>query len=184
MRLVGHILFWITAHQLSRNNFHFYWAEYLIGSICLFKNEYHTLQYCHEQRAPVHYKPSYKYSVCLFVYRRFWREIVKLYLLGVTRPPLKISKNISCFDPVCSTCYTSNTPILNILLKLIWNWRKPNLPLPDFKTRRLGTRPYIIVNRELKQWRFWATHVNRKWTFCTLEPWFWTHFWADCLYKN
>ena len=129
MRLVGHILFWITAHQLSRNNFHFYWAEYLIGSICLFKNEYHTLQYCHEQRAPVHYKPSYKYSVCLFVYRRFWREIVKLYLLGVTRPPLKISKNISCFDQVCWTCYTSNIPILNMLLKLIWNWRKPKVNL-------------------------------------------------------
>lgn len=103
MRLVGHILFWITAHQLRRNNFHFYWAEYLIGSVCLLKNEYHTLQYCHEQRAPVHYKPSYKYSVCLFVYRRFWREILKLYLLGVTRPPLKISKNISCFDQVCWT---------------------------------------------------------------------------------
>ena len=38
--------------------------------------------------------------------------------------------------------------------------------------------------RELKQRRFWATHVNRKWTFCTLEPWFWTNFWADRLCKN
>ena len=31
--------------------------------------------------------------------------------------------------------------------------------------------PYIEQNsRELKQQRFLATHVNRKWTFCTLEP--------------
>ena len=27
----------------------------------------------------------------------------------------------------------------------------------------------------LNQGRFWATHVNRKWTFCTLEPRFWTN---------
>ena len=31
--------------------------------------------------------------------------------------------------------------------------------------------PYIEQNsRELNQQRFLATHVNRKWTFCTLEP--------------
>ena len=27
----------------------------------------------------------------------------------------------------------------------------------------------------LNQGRFWATYVNRKWTFCTLEPRFWTN---------
>ena len=38
---------------------------------------------------------------------------------------------------------------------------------------------------ESKQRRFWATaQVNRKWNFCTLEPWFWTNFWANPLYKN
>ena len=31
----------------------------------------------------------------------------------------------------------------------------------------------------LKQRRFWATLVNRNWTFCTLEPWFWTNFGAN-----
>ena len=43
-------------------------------------------------------------------------------------------------------------------------------------------RQFVI---ESKQRRFWATvHVNRKWNFCTLEPWFWTNFWANPLYKN
>ena len=37
--------------------------------------------------------------------------------------------------------------------------------------------------REFKQRRFWATHVNRKWTFCTLRAWFGTNSWANRLYK-
>ena len=45
-------------------------------------------------------------------------------------------------------------------------------------------RSCLFATRELKQRRFWATHVNRKWTFCTLEPWFWTNFWTDRFYKN
>ena len=34
----------------------------------------------------------------------------------------------------------------------------------------LGLSNY--ANREFKQRRVGATHVKRKWTFCTLEPWF------------
>ena len=46
----------------------------------------------------------------------------------------------------------------------------------------LWLRQFVI---ESKQRRFWVTaHVNRKWNFCTLEPWFWTNFWANPLYKN
>ena len=37
--------------------------------------------------------------------------------------------------------------------------------------------------REFKQRRFWATHVKRKWTFCTLRAWFGTNSWANLLYK-
>ena len=36
----------------------------------------------------------------------------------------------------------------------------------------------------LNQRRFWTTHVNRKWTFCTLEPWFWTNFGTNRLFKS
>ena len=36
----------------------------------------------------------------------------------------------------------------------------------------------------LKQGRFWATYVNRKWTFCTLEPWFWTNLGANRFFKS
>ena len=42
----------------------------------------------------------------------------------------------------------------------------------------------LVPIKEFKQRRFWATHVNRKWTFSTLEPWFWTNFWANRLYKR
>ena len=31
-------------------------------------------------------------------------------------------------------------------------------------------------NRELKQRRFWATLVNRKWDFCILGQWFYLNF--------
>ena len=42
--------------------------------------------------------------------------------------------------------------------------------------------------KNLKRRRFWATpgatHINRKWTFSTLEPWFWTNFEANRLFKS
>ena len=48
--------------------------------------------------------------------------------------------------------------------------------------------PVLSLNqpfkRELKQRRFWATHVNRKWNFCTLELWFWAYSWANRLSKG
>ena len=38
--------------------------------------------------------------------------------------------------------------------------------------------------REFKQQRFWARNVNRKWTFCTLQPYFWTNLWAKRPFKS
>ena len=38
--------------------------------------------------------------------------------------------------------------------------------------------------RELKQRRFWGTHVNRKWTFCILRLCSWTNFWVNRLNKS
>ena len=40
------------------------------------------------------------------------------------------------------------------------------------------------VTGEFKQQRFSAAHVNGKWTFCTLQPWFWWNSWAKCLLKS
>ena len=40
-----------------------------------------------------------------------------------------------------------------------------------------------ICVKEFKQRRFWVTHVNRKWSYCTLGPWFWTSLWANRLLK-
>ena len=37
--------------------------------------------------------------------------------------------------------------------------------------------------RELKQQRFWATVVNRKWTFCITGQWFGWNSWVNRLYK-
>ena len=45
--------------------------------------------------------------------------------------------------------------------------REPSIP------RNVGTkRKRIIDSRELKQQRFLATDVNRKWTFCIIGRWF------------
>ena len=40
------------------------------------------------------------------------------------------------------------------------------------------------VTRELEHWHFWATHVNRKWTFCILSQLFYPYFQAIHLYKK
>ena len=40
------------------------------------------------------------------------------------------------------------------------------------------------VIRELKQRRFWTTHVNRKWTFCIHSQLFYPYFQAIHLYKK
>ena len=47
---------------------------------------------------------------------------------------------------------------------------------PRIQKKLLKLRPKINT-RELKQRRFWTTHVSRKWTFCT--AWFWTNSWAN-----
>ena len=39
-------------------------------------------------------------------------------------------------------------------------------------------------NREFKQRCFWASRVNRKWTFCNFGPWFWSNCIADCLHQS
>ena len=63
-----------------------------------------------------------------------------------------------------------------------------------FNINFLGVRAWIVTDqtrlqlhapdsllqevlRELKQRRFWAIHVNRKWTFCILLQWFYPNFW-------
>ena len=51
-----------------------------------------------------------------------------------------------------------------------------------FKHSRAGE--HSIAIRQFKQRRFWDMRVNRKWTFCTLEPWFSTTLWANHLYKG
>ena len=43
-------------------------------------------------------------------------------------------------------------------------------PLAIFPAHIFSHRPYNLdawnrLNREFKQWRFWSTHVNRKWAF-------------------
>ena len=38
--------------------------------------------------------------------------------------------------------------------------------------------------RELKQQRFWATYVNRKWTFCSVGLWFGWNPWVNRLYRR
>ena len=53
-------------------------------------------------------------------------------------------------------------------------------PATEASGRKEKTSPQpprvFRVTREFKQRRFWATHINRKWTFCTLELWFGTNF--------
>ena len=61
------------------------------------------------------------------------------------------------------------------------SWEICSFSLRHRFARKLAVAPR---NSELRLRRFWATHVNRKWTFCPLEPWFWPNFGANRLYKN
>ena len=56
-------------------------------------------------------------------------------------------------------------------------WAFSSLPITSFVRA-------FLHNREFKQRRFGATHIYRKWTFCTLELQFSTNFWANCLLKS
>ena len=58
-------------------------------------------------------------------------------------------------------------------------------------TRRsaIGNSPRSLcesgnLDSEFQQRRFRSSHVNRKWSFCTLRPWFWTNSWTYGLFKN
>ena len=49
--------------------------------------------------------------------------------------------------------------------------------MPSSRHEKMGFEIQVRdIITELKQQRFWVTHVNQKWTFCTFEPWFWTNF--------
>ena len=40
------------------------------------------------------------------------------------------------------------------------------------------------LNSELKEQQFWATLLNRKWTFCFLGPWLWPNYQANHLHES
>ena len=48
----------------------------------------------------------------------------------------------------------------------------------------LPSSALFFIIGSLKQRRFGATHIYRKWTFCTLELQFSTNFWANRLFKS
>ena len=47
-----------------------------------------------------------------------------------------------------------------------------------------GVNPISPNNRELKQQRFWVTHVNRKWPFFIFWRWFRPNFQSNRLYNS
>ena len=49
------------------------------------------------------------------------------------------------------------------------------------QSRRVRSR---VDSRELKQQRFWATHVNRKWPFFIFWRWFRANFQSNRLYNS
>ena len=61
------------------------------------------------------------------------------------------------------------------------SWQNVSLRVKTLSNTNLVASRYI---RELKQRCFWATHVNRNWTFCTRQQRFWTNSWANCLFKS
>ena len=67
---------------------------------------------------------------------------------------------------------------------LSWNKVSINVSAIVGSHRVTNIFVFLLNLREFKQRRFRATHVNRKWTFCTLELWFWTNFWANRLFKS
>ena len=60
----------------------------------------------------------------------------------------------------------------------------PPLPPPIIPSSYAPVFPCCSVTSQLKQGRFWTTHVNRKWTTCTLRQCVCLNFRAHCLYKS
>ena len=120
----------------------------------------------------------YSHSCFLVDFQGFYRGNLPVHIIShiVT---LSIKSTWSNFFEKWEIVWQGGLPHLSEL---------PHLPgVPHLHVNRpfMKSKPaWQAVVRELKQRRFWATHVNRKWTFCTLEPWFWTNFWADRFCKN
>ena len=82
-------------------------------------------------------------------------------------------------------CISKCCPVM-VIVKIICIWVKYDWPqyqtlwYPELHVSQF--RCSII--RELKQQRFWATHVNRKWPFFIFWRWFHTNFQSNRLYNS
>ena len=76
------------------------------------------------------------------------------------------------------TAYPQRANFSNISLKNVSNrlHEKQNICSARRVTRLAGSIRSRQDNRELKQRCFWATHVNRKCTFCIIGQWFYQNF--------
>ena len=78
-------------------------------------------------------------------------------------------------------------PLLSLFIILV-NFTQ-NVSYADLQSN-LHQQPLFFVpadspyNRELKEWRLWATHVNRKLPFFIFGRWFCPNFQSNRLYKS
>ena len=98
-------------------------------------------------------------------------------------------------------CWIPETPEINASRPIqSWTkvWRKnficgsfvyytcpSHTPNVKYDAGNVYSQFFVTFNiRELKQQRFWATDVNRKWTFCIIGQWFCWKSWVNRLYKR
>ena len=90
--------------------------------------------------------------------------------------------------------------VIAILCKTEWSWDLRTWSHKMYLRDILSTSPLYFYSKRIgaikenfnfdlkvlrvKQQRFWVMHVNRKWTFWTLRPWFWSNSQANRLYKS
>ena len=116
--------------------------------------------------------------------RRCWGTIVKIFNGKCTQKSVKLQAITICLK--AERCFEKGFFQKNVSGKDAYfqvksacffiSYRK--IPLHLFNHTRLPTRRLSQSYR-----RFWATHVNRKWTVCILGHWFHSNFCSNRLYK-
>ena len=75
-------------------------------------------------------------------------------------------------------------PVFSIIMPLSWRIHAWLVRLKGSLICVKNVLLIVLLIRELKQQRFWATDVSRKWIFCSIGLWFGWNRWVNRLYRR